>query len=37
MSEHKASRGWTGTVLTLMGAGEYRLTVTGRREIGPAS
>jgi NADPH-dependent ferric siderophore reductase len=35
MSEHKASRGWTGTVLKLMGAGDYRLTVTGRHEIGP--
>ncbi|GBG36369.1 siderophore-interacting protein [Mycobacterium montefiorense] len=35
MSEHKATRGWTGTVLRLMGAGDYRLTVTGRREIGP--
>jgi NADPH-dependent ferric siderophore reductase len=34
MSEHKASRGWAGTVLRLMGAGDYRLTVTGRREIG---
>ncbi|BBY25108.1 putative siderophore-interacting protein [Mycobacterium stomatepiae] len=35
MSEQKASRGWAGTVLKLMGAGDYRLTVTGRREIGP--
>jgi NADPH-dependent ferric siderophore reductase len=35
MSEHKASRGWAGTVLRLMGAGDYRLTVTGRCEIGP--
>jgi NADPH-dependent ferric siderophore reductase len=35
MSEHNASRGWTGTVLKLMGAGDYRLTVTARHEIGP--
>lgn len=33
VTEHKASRGWAGTVLKLMGAGDYRLTVTGRREI----
>lgn len=35
MSEHRASRGWTGAVLRLMGAGDYRLMVTGRHEIGP--
>lgn len=33
MSDHQASRGWTGTVLKLLGAGDYRLTVTARREI----
>lgn len=35
MTEHKPSRGWAGTVLKLMRAGDYRLTVTGRREISP--
>lgn len=35
MTEQKASRGFAGTVLKLMGAGDYRLTVTGRREISP--
>src|SRR5262245_12190357 len=35
MTEHKASRGWTGAVLKLMRAGDYRLTVIGRREISP--
>jgi NADPH-dependent ferric siderophore reductase len=35
MTEHQASRGWTGTVLKLLGAGEYRLTVTARRELSP--
>src|ERR1700743_458350 len=35
MTEHKPSRGWAGAVLKLMKAGDYRLTVTGRREIGP--
>jgi NADPH-dependent ferric siderophore reductase len=35
MSAHSASRGWTGAVLKLMGAGEYKLTVTGRSEISP--
>lgn len=35
MGEQRASRGWAGAVLRLMGAGDYRLTVTGRREIGP--
>lgn len=35
MTEPKASRGWSGALLKLMGAGDYRLTVTGRREITP--
>jgi NADPH-dependent ferric siderophore reductase len=35
MTELKTSRGWQGAVLKLMRAGDYRLTVTGRREIGP--
>lgn len=35
MTEHRASRGWAGAALKLMGAGDYRLTVTGRREISP--
>jgi NADPH-dependent ferric siderophore reductase len=35
MTEHKASRGWAGAVLKLMRAGDYRLTVIGRREISP--
>ncbi len=35
MTEHKASRGWQGAVLKLLRAGDYRLTVTGRREISP--
>jgi NADPH-dependent ferric siderophore reductase len=35
MTELRPSRGWQGTVLKLMRAGEYRLTVTGRREISP--
>ncbi|ORV67272.1 siderophore-interacting protein [Mycobacterium gastri] len=35
MTEHKASRGWQGAVLKLMRAGDYRLTVTGWREINP--
>ncbi|OBA58191.1 NADPH-dependent ferric siderophore reductase [Mycobacterium sp. 1100029.7] len=34
-SETKTSRGWAGAVLKLMGAGDYRLTVTGRSEINP--
>ncbi|CAM4462673.1 Iron import ATP-binding/permease protein IrtA [Mycobacterium basiliense] len=33
MTEYKPSRGWQGAVLKLMRAGDYRLTVTGRREI----
>lgn len=35
MTEHKPSRGWHGAVLKLMRAGDYLLTVTGRREITP--
>ena len=35
MSEQPTSRGWHGAVLKLLGAGDYRLTVTGRREISP--
>jgi NADPH-dependent ferric siderophore reductase len=35
MTEHKASRGLAGAVLKLFRAGDYRLTVTGRREISP--
>lgn len=35
MAELKTSHGWQGAVMKLMGAGEYRLTVTGRREISP--
>lgn len=35
MSEQPTSRGWQGAVLKLLGAGDYRLTVTGRREISP--
>lgn len=33
MTELKPSRGWQGAVLKLMRAGDYRLTMTGRREI----
>lgn len=33
MAEQPATRGWQGAVLRLLGAGDYRLTVTGRREI----
>ena len=33
MTENKAARGWQGAVLKILGAGDYRLTVTGRREI----
>jgi len=33
MTETIASRGFSGAVLRLLRAGEYRLTVTGRREI----
>jgi NADPH-dependent ferric siderophore reductase len=35
MSDKMPSRGFQGTVLKLMRAGDYRLTVTGRREISP--
>ena len=35
MAEHKASRGFAGAVRKLFRAGDYRLTVTGRREISP--
>jgi len=35
MAEQRASRGWQGAVLKLWRPGEYRLTVTGRREISP--
>ena len=31
------SRGFSGAVLKLLRAGDYRLTVTGRREITPVS
>jgi NADPH-dependent ferric siderophore reductase len=36
MTELKPSRGWQGAVLKLMRAGDYKLTVTGRREISPS-
>ena len=35
MAENRASRGFAGAVLKLFRAGDYRLTVTGRREISP--
>ncbi len=35
MAEQASSRGWQGAVLKLLRAGDYRLTMTGRREIGP--
>jgi NADPH-dependent ferric siderophore reductase len=35
MSDKKPSRGWNGAVLKLLRAGDYQLTVTGRREISP--
>ncbi|TFV57518.1 siderophore-interacting protein [Mycobacterium sp. PS03-16] len=35
MSDRKPSRGFSGAVLKLLRAGDYRLTVTGKREIGP--
>lgn len=36
MGDQRGSRGFfTDTVIKLMGAGDYRLTVTGRREISP--
>ena len=35
MTENRASRGFAGAVLKLFRAGDYGLTVTGRREISP--
>ncbi len=35
MSDKKPSRGFQGAVLKLLRAGDYQLTVTGRREISP--
>jgi NADPH-dependent ferric siderophore reductase len=35
MSENKPSRGFQGAVLKLLRAGDYRLTVTGRRQVTP--
>ncbi|HEU0191540.1 MAG TPA: siderophore-interacting protein [Mycobacterium sp.] len=35
MADQGAGRGWQGAVLKLLGAGDYLLTVTGRREISP--
>ena len=35
MTELKPSRGWQGAVMKLMRASDYRLTLTGRREISP--
>ncbi|ORV16475.1 siderophore-interacting protein [Mycobacterium celatum] len=35
MADHKGSRGFAGAVLKLLRAGDYRLTVTGKREISP--
>jgi len=35
MTELKPSRGWQGAVLKLMRAGDYLLTLTGKREIRP--
>ncbi|MGV0795197.1 siderophore-interacting protein [Mycolicibacterium sp. XJ1819] len=35
MSDKKPTRGFQGAVLKLLRAGDYRLTVTGRREISP--
>lgn len=35
MSDRKPSRGWNGAVLKLLRAGDYQLTLTGRREITP--
>src|SRR5271156_1955626 len=35
MTEHKASRGFAGAVLKLFRAGDYRLTLSGRRDITP--
>lgn len=33
MSDHQPSRGWQGTVLKLLRAGDYELTVTDRRPV----
>lgn len=35
MADQKGSRGFSGAVLKLLRAGDYRLTVTDRREISP--
>lgn len=35
MSDRKPTRGFQGAVLKLLRAGDYRLTVTGRREVSP--
>lgn len=35
MSDHKPSRGFQGAVLKLLRAGDYQLTVTGKRLISP--
>ncbi len=35
MTAQASSRGWQGAVLKLLRAGDYRLTVTGRRVISP--
>ncbi len=35
MAEQKGSRGFSGAVLKMMRVGDYRLTVTGKREISP--
>ncbi|MCV7199130.1 siderophore-interacting protein [Mycobacterium angelicum] len=35
MREERGSRGMAGAILKLLGAGDYRLTVTGRRQISP--
>lgn len=35
MADQKGARGFAGAVLKLLGADDYRLTVTGRREISP--
>ena len=35
MADKKPTRGFQGAVLKLLRAGDYQLTVTGRREITP--
>ena len=35
MSDKMPSRGFQGAVLKLFRAGDYQLTVTGRRELSP--